>query len=76
MDELDSVDDMSKSAPLLMCLAEHMLGGMGADEIVGVGMIVVCPSTGDVVWDYFKDGHMRTELEVGSVAWPDRTTQY
>lgn len=51
---------MSKGAPLLMCLAEHTLGGMGADEIVGVGMIVVCPSTGDVVWDYFKG--MITEL--------------
>ncbi|VDC07803.1 unnamed protein product [Peniophora sp. CBMAI 1063] len=67
VDALDSVDDANKSAPLLMCLAEHSLGGMGADEIVGVGMIVVCPSTGDVVWDYFKDGHMRTELETRMV---------
>lgn len=38
---------------------------MGADERVSIGMIAVTPSTGDVVWDDFEDGFMRSELEVG-----------
>lgn len=37
---------------------------MGADERVALGIIAVTPSTGDVVWDDFEDGFMRTELEV------------
>ncbi|KAH9063827.1 DNA mismatch repair protein MSH3 [Lactarius deliciosus] len=41
VDEIDSVDD-------------QLRGGMGADERVNVGMIVICPSTGDVVWDEFE----------------------
>jgi len=27
---------------------------MGADERVNIGMIAICPSTGDVVWDQFE----------------------
>jgi DNA mismatch repair protein MSH3 len=27
---------------------------MGADERVNVGMIAICPSTGDVIWDEFE----------------------
>ncbi|KAH9001542.1 DNA mismatch repair protein MSH3 [Lactarius akahatsu] len=68
VDEIDSVDDVgANSAPLLMCIVEQLRGGMGADERVNVGMIVICPSTGDVVWDEFEDGHMRTELETRMV---------
>ncbi|KAA1471299.1 DNA mismatch repair protein MSH3 [Dentipellis sp. KUC8613] len=63
VDELDSVDDVDRSAPLLMCLVEELRGGMGVDEKVAIGMIVLCPSTGEVTWDHFEDGHMRTELE-------------
>jgi hypothetical protein len=37
-----------------MCIVEQLRGGMGADERVNVGMIVICPSTGDVVWDEFE----------------------
>jgi hypothetical protein len=37
-----------------MCVVEKLRGGMGADERVNVGMIVICPSTGDVVWDDFE----------------------
>ncbi|KDQ59554.1 hypothetical protein JAAARDRAFT_625109 [Jaapia argillacea MUCL 33604] len=64
VDSLDSPDIHERSsAPPLMCLVEELRGGMGADERVGFGMVVVCPSTGDVVWDEFDDMHMRTELE-------------
>ena len=37
-----------------MCLVEQLRGGMGADERVNIGMIAICPSTGDVVWDEFE----------------------
>ena len=54
MDGLDSVDDLERySPPPLLCLVERENGGMGADEKVTIGMIVICPSTGDVVWDEF-----------------------
>lgn len=37
-----------------MCIVEQQRGGMGTDERVNIGMIVICPSTGDVVWDEFE----------------------
>ncbi len=57
VDELNSVDveDLDPAAaPPLMCLVVASKGGMGADERVSVGMIVISPSTGDVVWDEFE----------------------
>jgi DNA mismatch repair protein MSH3 len=82
VDDIDSADDVDiNSTPLLMCLVEQLRGGIGPDERVSIGMIAICPSTGDVIWDEFEgkfliwylpgstkllpDGHMRTELEVG-----------
>jgi len=53
VDDIDSVDANQAPAPLLMCLIEEVRGGMGVDEKVSLGMIVICPSTGDVVWDDF-----------------------
>ena len=41
-----------------MCLVEESRGGMGADEKVCIGMIVICPSTGDVVHDEFIGEHV------------------
>ena len=55
VDDIDSVDDVDPNdAPLLMCLVEQLRGGMGPDERVNIGMIAICPSTGDVVWDEFE----------------------
>lgn len=55
VDDIDSVDDAgANNAPLLMCLVEQLRGGMGADERVDIGMITICPSTGDVIWDEFE----------------------
>ncbi|KAH9929644.1 muts domain V-domain-containing protein [Amylocystis lapponica] len=70
VDELNSVDvdDLDpSSAPPLMCIVETPKGGMGTDERVCIGMIIISPSTGDVVWDEFEDNHMRTELETRMV---------
>lgn len=39
--------------PPLMCLIEEQQGGMGPDDRVSIGIITICPSTGDVVWDDF-----------------------
>lgn len=59
VDDIDSVDDVDPNdAPLLMCLVEQLRGGMGADERVNIGMIAICPSTGDVVWDEFEGKYL------------------
>ncbi|KAL5529107.1 hypothetical protein ACEPAG_5081 [Sanghuangporus baumii] len=64
VDELGADDDESRIAPpVFMCICESLLGGMGTDERVSIGMVAVTPSTGDVVWDEFEDGFMRKELE-------------
>ncbi|KZO95721.1 DNA mismatch repair protein MSH3 [Calocera viscosa TUFC12733] len=67
VDEADSLDDddafgQTTTRPL-MCLIEELRGGMGADEKVMIGMVSVVPSTGDIIYDEFQDGHMRSELE-------------
>lgn len=54
IDGLDSVDDLDeRGASVFMCLIEEETKG---DNGVGVttGMITICPSTGDVVWDDFN----------------------
>ena len=65
MDDLNTTDELdTNSAPHMLCLVEEPRGGMGADERVSISMVAVTPSTGDVVWDEFEDGFMRSELEV------------
>ncbi|OCH90300.1 hypothetical protein OBBRIDRAFT_826026 [Obba rivulosa] len=73
VDELNSVDDLEPTLPPpLMCLVEELRGGKGAGERVNIGMVVITPSTGDVVWDQFEDSSMRIELETRMV----HTTPY
>ena len=71
VDEIGSVDDPSLSspgdAPVLVCISEAPLGGMATDERVLFGLIAVTPSTGEVVWDDFEDGFMRSEIEVKEI---------
>lgn len=64
IDEIDVDEDSRTAPPVFMCIVESLLGGMGADERVSISLVVVTPSTGDVVWDEFSDGFMRNELEV------------
>ncbi|KAF9466351.1 DNA mismatch repair protein MSH3 [Collybia nuda] len=62
VDSLDSVDEQEQyMAPPFMCLIEAPKGSNTTD--ISVGMVTICPSTGDVVWDDFEDTLMRIELE-------------
>lgn len=47
----------------LICLTETGAKGWGSDEKVRIGIIAVQPTTGDVIYDDFEDGFMRSELE-------------
>lgn len=54
-EELGSVDDIEElAAPTIICLVEEQ--GPKSTSDVSIGMITICPSTGDVVWDDF-DGN-------------------
>lgn len=70
IDEIDGdseeVTGVGTSAPAtgyLLCLTEKLGGGTGADEKVHVGIVAVQPGTGDVIYDEFDDGFMRSEIE-------------
>jgi len=53
VDELDSVDDLERyMPPPFMCLVEEPKGKSSFD--VSLGIITICPSTGDIVWDDFE----------------------
>ena len=47
----------------LLCLTESKTKGWGSDEKVHVGLVAVQPSVGDVIYDDFEDGFMRSEIE-------------
>ncbi|KAI5198762.1 hypothetical protein E4T39_06636 [Aureobasidium subglaciale] len=47
----------------LLCLTEANAGGSGTDEKVHLGIVAVQPTTGDIIYDEFYDGFMRSELE-------------
>lgn len=47
----------------LLCITEKPGGGSGTDEKCHVGIVAVQPSTGEVLYDEFDDGFMRSEIE-------------
>lgn len=47
----------------LLCITESNVKGLGIDEKVNAGILAVQPATGDVIYDDFGDGFMRTEIE-------------
>ncbi|KAI9739502.1 MAG: Mismatch repair protein msh3 [Cirrosporium novae-zelandiae] len=47
----------------LLCITENNAKGWGTDEKVSVGIVAVQPATGDVIYDDFEDGFMRSEIE-------------
>ncbi|KAH0536344.1 Mismatch repair protein msh3 [Glutinoglossum americanum] len=47
----------------LLCITETNAKGLGVDEKVHVGIVAVQPATGDVIYDDFEDGFMRSEIE-------------
>ncbi|KAI1813011.1 muts domain V-domain-containing protein [Poronia punctata] len=67
VDEIGELDERSDtSAPAagyLLCITETKAKGWGTDEHVEVGIIAVQPATGDIIYDNFEDGFMRSEIE-------------
>ncbi|KAI0890155.1 muts domain V-domain-containing protein [Annulohypoxylon maeteangense] len=66
VDEIGELDQGSSGAPAggyLLCLTETKAKGWGTDEKVDVGIIAVQPATGDIIYDNFEDGFMRSEIE-------------
>ncbi|KAG9249907.1 muts domain V-domain-containing protein [Emericellopsis atlantica] len=62
--ELDHQPDSgAPSGGYLLCLTETKAKGWGTDERVDVGIIAVQPATGDIIYDNFEDGFMRSEIE-------------
>ncbi|CAK7224131.1 Mismatch repair protein msh3 [Sporothrix curviconia] len=55
----------STAGGYLLCLCETPLAGAGAgtDEKVTVGLLAVQPATGDILYDRFEDGFLRSEIE-------------
>ncbi|EAU34782.1 hypothetical protein ATEG_04335 [Aspergillus terreus NIH2624] len=47
----------------MLCITETNAKGWGNDEKVHVGIVAVQPATGDIVFDDFEDGFMRSEIE-------------
>ena len=68
---IDDIEGIEGSTPapsggapatgFLLCLTESKT--KGTDENVHVGIVAVQPQTGDVIYDDFHDGFMRSELE-------------
>lgn len=73
IDDIDGMEgsDLSSGAGsggapntgFLLCITEKPGGGSGTDEKVHVGIVAVQPSTGEVIYDEFDDGFMRSEIE-------------
>jgi len=47
----------------LLCITETNAKGWGTDEKVQVGLVAVQPATGDIIYDDFEDGFLRSEIE-------------
>jgi DNA mismatch repair protein MSH3 len=70
---IDDVEGLQGPAPAaggaspatgyMLCITENKAKGWGNDERVQVGIVAVQPNTGDVIYDDFEDGFMRSEIE-------------
>lgn len=56
-------EDGAPATGHLLCLTETYPKGWGSDERVQIGLVAVQPATGDIIYDDFGDGWMRSELE-------------
>jgi DNA mismatch repair protein MSH3 len=69
IDDTEGLEDsgppsaQSPATGFLLCLTEDNVKGYGNDEKVHVGIIAVQPTTGDIIYDDFEDGFMRSEIE-------------
>ena len=62
----DLLTDPSRTTNAFICMNERNAGGNGVDDHVWISLIAVVIGTGDVLYDEFKDTHLRNELEVSS----------
>lgn len=53
----------AQSTGYLLCVTETNAKGWGTDEKVQIGLVAVQPATGDIIYDDFEDGFMRSETE-------------
>ena len=68
---IDDVEGLEAGVPVsgapatgyLVCISESNAKGWGTDEKVSIGLVAVQPATGDVIYDDFEDGFMRSEIE-------------
>ena len=70
IDDIEGIEESAGTPPpqspstgFLLCLTEVNTKGYGNDEKVHVGIVAVQPATGDIIYDDFEDGFMRTEIE-------------
>lgn len=66
VDDIQGLEGPNGGAPstgYLLCLTESNTTGWRTDEKVQVGIVAVQPATGDIVYDDFEDGFMRSEIE-------------
>ncbi|QPH01062.1 Mismatch repair protein msh3 [Epichloe festucae Fl1] len=68
IDEVGELEQQAGGAPAggyLLCITETEAKskGGGMDEKVDVGILAVQPATGDIIYDNFEDGFMRSEVE-------------
>ncbi|PVI01344.1 DNA mismatch repair protein-like protein msh3 [Periconia macrospinosa] len=60
---LGTGDAGPQSTGYLLCLTETNAKGWSTDEKVQLGFVAVQPATGDIIYDDFEDGFMRSEIE-------------
>lgn len=70
VDDVEGLDAPSKGSGAggqatgyLLCITETNAKGWGTDEKVQVGLVAVQPATGDIIYDDFEDGFLRSEIE-------------
>ncbi|KAF2441335.1 DNA mismatch repair protein MSH3 [Karstenula rhodostoma CBS 690.94] len=66
VDDIEGLDPgtgAGQSTGYLLCITETNAKGWGNDEKIHIGLVAVQPATGDIVYDDFEDGFMRSELE-------------
>lgn len=70
IDDIDGLDQPTDAPSggvpatgYLLCITESKAKGWGTDEKVDVGILAVQPATGDIIYDTFEDGFMRSEIE-------------
>ncbi|KAL2809622.1 DNA mismatch repair protein msh3 [Aspergillus granulosus] len=69
IDDVEGLEGSTAGTPgasatgYILCLTETNARGWGNDEKVHVGIVAVQPITGDIIYDEFEDGFMRSEIE-------------